>query len=159
MLPAEFAATSRTAPLKSEAELWKYLRVTGAIGTFGHVCRVETHSTALGQPDLNVCFDGVESNIELKHVAAVRMKKGIVVRPSQYRWFRARIKAGGNPWFIVGFESGVVSGVKEFWLVNGAIALEEPNASIEYWKMFACKRWQKHINMRELVEIIKNDKA
>jgi hypothetical protein len=64
----------------------------------GHASSVESHATSAGIPDLDFCWDGLEGHIELKFWT-VKNNKGL--RPSQVRWFRDRIKAGGKPCLLV----------------------------------------------------------
>ncbi len=59
-----------------------------------HQSWVESHETSPGFPDLDVCAGGAERKVELKIVKA---KGAIEIRPTQYRWFKDRVKAGGRP--------------------------------------------------------------
>lgn len=63
----------------------------------GHVSRVEAHASAAGIPDLNACYKGVETNIELK---VNTPKKRPHTRDTQVRWFTNRTAAGGRPFFL-----------------------------------------------------------
>jgi len=64
-----------------------------------HLSWVESHMTSAGFPDADCCIDGHITQIELK---VVKKGGGIEIRPTQYRWFKDRIKAGGNPVMIIG---------------------------------------------------------
>lgn len=79
-----------------EAKLWSYIekRLKGA-GV--HLTRVESHSTAVGVPDVNYCIDGTEGWLELK----AENTKGLVLRKSQYAWIRDRLKAGAPKIYIM----------------------------------------------------------
>lgn len=65
----------------------------------GHLSWVESHLTSAGFPDADCCANGTIMQIELKIVKA---KGGIAIRPTQYRWFKDRAKAGGNPIMLIG---------------------------------------------------------
>lgn len=64
-----------------------------------HASWVESHATSPGFPDLDACHDGMLMQAELKVV-----KEGgkLEIRPTQYRWFKDRLAAGGNPVMIIG---------------------------------------------------------
>ena len=48
-------------------------------------------------PDLNWCMVGIEANLELK--VGDEEGRAPSIRPSQVRWFRDRVAAGGYPMF------------------------------------------------------------
>ncbi len=79
----------------------------------GHISWVETHATAAGFPDIDCCAEGQIAQIELKVV-----KKGgkIEIRPTQYRWMKDRVKAGGSPVMLIGHDDGyyILPGVSVF---------------------------------------------
>jgi Holliday junction resolvase len=58
--------------------------------------RIETGSTGLGIPDLNVCHKGREIWIELKIVKGRRVK----LSPEQIAWHHRRNRAGGETYII-----------------------------------------------------------
>jgi len=64
----------------------------------GHVSKVEAHASAAGIPDLDFCIQEIEGHIELKYGNKLKKPE---LRPSQVRWFRDRIKAGGKPFFLL----------------------------------------------------------
>lgn len=70
-----------------------------AIKPFFDVTRVESPLVSAGVPDLNVCGQGIHEWIELKAMQVGETK--ISIRPTQYAWFRDRIRAGGNPMLVV----------------------------------------------------------
>ena len=75
----------------------------------GHISWIESHATSAGFPDADICIDGAIIQAELK----VEKSNGdIEIRPTQYRWFKDRVDAGGLPVLIVGTDNG-------FWLVPG----------------------------------------
>jgi len=63
-----------------------------------HVTRIESPVTGVGFPDVDFCIDGwFEAKVELKFSSNGRPPE---VRATQVRWFKKRIKAGGEPWII-----------------------------------------------------------
>lgn len=85
----------------------------------GHISWVETHATAAGFPDIDCCADGRIAQIELKVV-----KKGgkIEIRPTQYRWMKDRVKAGGLPVLLIGSDDG--------YFVLPGVAVSKPEALV-----------------------------
>lgn len=69
----------------------------------GHLSWVESHATSAGFPDVDCCHLGKIAQIELK---VVKAKGKIEIRPTQYRWFKDRHKAGGEPVMLIGFDDG-----------------------------------------------------
>lgn len=67
-----------------------------------HLSWIESHETSPGIPDIEYCvktphqIGGVVGNIELKALG-----DNMEVRPSQLKWFRERMAAGGNPLILV----------------------------------------------------------
>lgn len=58
-----------------------------------HVTCIESPMHGVGFPDLNVCLNGREINVELKYGCG-RLPK---IRSTQLKWFTDRMKAGGKP--------------------------------------------------------------
>lgn len=101
----------------------------------GHVSRVEAAESAAGIPDLDYCVDGIESDIELKYGNALKKPE---LRPSQVRWFRDRIKAGGKPFFLC-----LDGDTDTVYLVGGAhYNALKGSQSINKWGGLATRRWQ-----------------
>jgi len=75
-------------------EAYFYNQIKSAIGDICHLQRIET-STALGVPDLNLCYFGTELWIELK---ITKHKTGDypLLTPFQYAWGIQRLKHFGN---------------------------------------------------------------
>lgn len=69
----------------------------------GHLSWVETPATAAGFPDVDCCADGLIAQIELK---VIKDGGKIEIRPTQYRWMKDRVRAGGNPVMIIGHDDG-----------------------------------------------------
>jgi len=59
-----------------------------------HAQRIETGSTGLGIPDVNMCWQGHEFWVELKIVKGKRVE----LRPEQVAWLFRRNRAGGVSW-------------------------------------------------------------
>ena len=66
-----------------------------------HQSWVESHVTSPGFPDLDVCSNGRVRQVELK---VTKVGGEIVIRPTQYRWFKDRVRAGSNPLMWVAHE-------------------------------------------------------
>jgi len=118
----------------SEAKLSK--TVCGIINTLGgHVSRVEAAASAAGIPDLDYCLTGKESHIELKYGHSQKMPE---LRPSQVRWFRDRVKAGGRPFILC------LDGDTDFvYLVRGIDACElKGKQPISKWRDTSILEWQ-----------------
>ncbi len=62
-----------------------------------HISRIESPITAPGYPDVDFCARGVNVQIEFKY-----SENGLPpeIRPTQVRWFKKRIKAGGRPFIL-----------------------------------------------------------
>lgn len=75
----------------------------------GHLSWIESHMTSAGFPDADFCVNGVLVQAELK----VKKANGdLEIRPTQYRWFKDRVAAGGRPVMLIGTDHG-------FWFVHG----------------------------------------
>jgi len=132
---------------QNEGELW--LHFAEKMKPYGHFSRVESHETANGIPDIDFCIEGTESHIELKFNNGSRVKKDFI-RPSQVRWFRRRIKAGGHPWLFALF---LVGGTRYYMLFDD---IEDIYGAKNYttWKACAFKYWRYEMNWDELASII-----
>jgi hypothetical protein len=84
----------------SEASLWNWLR-KGVLPR-GHYSRIESDASP-GFPDVSYCIDGVEGTIELKEARNPKAKypfKQGGLRPTQLRWIKDRVAAGGRVWIL-----------------------------------------------------------
>lgn len=82
-----------------------------------HWQRIESGSTTSGIFDLNVCFGGVETWIELK---SVQMPKRVQTIPNplsdhQRAWGVTRMRAGGRTYCLVQLRIGIVASVWRAW--------------------------------------------
>tara|TARA_R110000824_G_scaffold92279_1_gene224047 strand:+ start:252 stop:722 length:471 start_codon:yes stop_codon:yes gene_type:complete len=77
-----------------EATFWKLLKKHLPITC--HTQRIETGSTGLGIPDVNLCWEGTELWIELKIVKGKRVE----LSPEQCAWHFRRNRAGGKSLII-----------------------------------------------------------
>ena len=59
-----------------------------------HAQRIETGSTGLGIPDVNMCWEGKDIWVELKVVKGKRVE----LRPEQVAWLFRRNRSGGSSW-------------------------------------------------------------
>tara|TARA_R110000737_G_scaffold244400_1_gene255305 strand:- start:1223 stop:1666 length:444 start_codon:yes stop_codon:yes gene_type:complete len=73
-----------------EASFWKLLK--SHLPPMCHTQRIETGSTGLGIPDVNLCWEGKELWIELKVVKGKRVD----LSPEQCAWHFRRHRAGGK---------------------------------------------------------------
>lgn len=69
----------------------------------GHISWVESHMTSAGFPDSDICVNGTILQMELK---VVKDHGKVKIRPTQFRWFKDRIKAGGSPVLLIGDDDG-----------------------------------------------------
>lgn len=103
-----------------EARLREKLRA--AFPPRAHLTWVESHLTAQGVPDLNYEYRGCHGWVELKFMA--EEDKEVEIRPAQYAWFRARVRAGGEPLMLVEMED---RGRSYYFLIRGA-SVNSPEA-------------------------------
>lgn len=130
--------------VKQEQAFWRNdLRI--GCHSIGHVNRVESHSTSIGVPDLEIqLYNGPQWWIELK-VANPKVR----VRPAQKLWHRERARAGGNRAFLL---KSVVGEVKYAFVKSLAVI---DHVDPEYWLNAAEEVWIRHINWNELEEILR----
>ena len=82
-----------------ESELRKVMRDVFKNNPSMHPSWVEpADGSTDGHVDLDVCIEGTVCQMELK---VTKDKGAIVIRPSQYRWFRERSAAGGLPFILL----------------------------------------------------------
>jgi len=81
-----------------------------------HLSWIESPVTSAGFPDLDCCVEGRVVQIELK---VVKKGGGIEIRPTQYRWFKDRAKAGGQPVMLIGDD--------DCYYVLPAVSVSEPD--------------------------------
>jgi len=125
--------------IKTEAELSTL--VADIINDYqhGHASQVEAHVSAAGIPDLNVCVDGLDSNIELKNCTKSYCPH---VRASQYRWMKKRKAVRGKVCYMCHIPHD--EGVRGFiYVVTGVDDLElQGRVTPEVWKKKAFTRWE-----------------
>ena len=76
-----------------ESRLWKYVKPN----FWGHSERIE-NTAGSGIPDVNTCWDGHESWIELKIMKGYQF----FLRRTQYNWISNRLKEKGNVFILIG---------------------------------------------------------
>jgi hypothetical protein len=90
-----------------------------------HFQRIESR-VGPGVPDVNMCYRGVESWLELKVVK--RPKRGGPIKPrvraAQVAWLARRRKAGGNAWLLLGIDADVL-------LFDGSAAADVGRGGLE----------------------------
>lgn len=133
----------------SEKTLRKY--VAGIIQ--GDVSQIESHATANGIPDTNYCVDGVEGWIELKFT---KNNERIKVRPSQWVWFRRRIRAGAKRvFFMFKWE---YKGLTNYYLIRvrdlAMLDVLHSDTTPAMWAIQAAGSWAKSIPADELNDIL-----
>lgn len=120
------------------------LNLAKGLRNFGHVSHVESHSTATGFPDIEFCYHGTVVNIETKHS---NEKHEIKIRPSQIRWAKQRLDAGGRVWFLARFD---LKTMVAYILVHGQYA-KELDKEYTTWVKYSSKTWINSIKYDELV--------
>jgi hypothetical protein len=104
----------------SESNAWQWLRKAGVVfGDDLHLERVENMAGA-GGPDVQGMLKGQPVLIELKHAAlpargSTPLRFGSPIRPSQVEWAKARVRAGGNVWYLISVGKGHA---REFYLLS-----------------------------------------
>lgn len=111
-----------------------------------HLSWIESHSTAIGFPDINYCLYGVEGELELK------AGPDIDVLASQVVWFKERLKAGGWPLFLI--QWGDV-----YMIVPGCWASDiRHNPSEENIMRRATTIWAGKVPEIEFMKVLRNPK-
>ncbi len=135
------------AKLSNETAFRKY--VCHGLNKFGHTSKIESHAMTTGFPDINFCIDGVEGNIECKfQYAGYPMD----IRPSQKRWFKDRLEAGGNCWLLGCFD--VDGGGSFIYLVHGSYINHLTNQRSTWADRSSCS-WIDEIDFEGLQEALK----
>lgn len=80
--------------MTAESQFWSL--IAGHLPPLVHVQRIETGSTGRGIPDVNLCWDGVETWLELKIVKGKRVD----LSPEQVAWHYRRARAEGRSWIV-----------------------------------------------------------
>lgn len=119
---------------KIENRLWKIIKPLFPVNT--NVNRIESHATALGFPDLEICATGVPMTVELK--AVHKITDDVKIRASQISWAKRRIRAGGNPLILLWVEE-----IDNFYVIGGSdiVGLQDHRAAnyIERAKAVLCR--------------------
>lgn len=122
-------------------------QICNELRKYGHISQIESHATATGFPDINFCINNVEGNIELKHG---NLGHDIKIRPSQRRWFKQRVDAGGNCWLLGRFQYGAFD---LYVLVHGRHIKLLTNKYAS-WVKVQTKSWMDKMDYEELANII-----
>jgi len=131
-----------------EAKFWRN-DLKFAFESMGDVDRIESHDTALGRPDVNLCLQGgVEWNIELKYCDSNKIK----LRPSQKMWLRKRARVGGK---VAVFTKVVTNRGVTFYLLHVGPAVARVSDELVDWVNTADVCWDDKINFGELEEILR----
>lgn len=131
----------------SEADLWRAM--DKGIGHLGHFSRVESHEQSAGIPDVDYCILGVENHVELKYGKEKRPK----IRPTQVKWFRDRVKAGGHPYLFTQIHCPRSA---DYWMLHqgdkvGFLARE---SNLKFWVRDALEIWTKEMVWLDLYEFL-----
>jgi hypothetical protein len=139
----------------NEKQFWKRC-VEPILRGKGHYDRIESHATATGRPDVNVCFNGGGPtwDIELKNWGSRRPE----IRPAQRRWFHERVKAGGLCCVLMRIEGPTSVHTDWFGFIPSEKILDMPDrvANRHQWKDMATHQWWETINANELLEVLLN---
>ena len=130
----------------SESKFRKYL-CEGLNSMGAHTSMIESHSTSTGFPDVNYCFGVCEGNIECKYQDETSKLK---IKPSQKRWFKQRVKSGGNCWLIGYFEYSE----EAYILVRGEY-IKHLNDDVESWLRWATCVWHGHKSI-DFLQLLKH---
>lgn len=111
-----------------------------------HVTNLESHATAPGVLDLNICRQGVEQWIELK---VLRAGKHTSTSMSQVRWAHRRREVGGKVWFVAisiftgriylidGGSAGRIIGncMEDVWTMEADVVFHDGEEELVQWLM------------------------
>ena len=111
-----------------------------------HLSWIESHSTAVGFPDVDYCCYGVEGNLELK------AGPDIDVLASQVQWFKERLVAGGWPLFLVQWDD-------VYMIIPGCWAADiRRNPELENMLRRATTIWTGKLPEAEFMKVLRNPK-
>ncbi len=112
----------------------------------GHFSEVESHETSAGIPDIDYCMNGIESHIELKFGNAIAPR----IRPSQVKWFRDRVRAGGHPWLF----TCIMGTSGKYWMLHKGAAigthLLHLERDLKKWQLCSIAMWEGRMDWDEL---------
>jgi hypothetical protein len=130
-----------------EAKFWRN-ELKNAFNAMGDVDRIESHSTSIGRPDVNICLDpGIIWDIELKYSDNGKVR----VRPAQRMWFAKRMRVKANVAFLT---KAVING-RSVYFMN----MYPPNENfLDDWINRAHVVWDDKIDFNELEEILRAQK-
>jgi hypothetical protein len=133
-----------------EAKFWRVdLRLP--FRELGHYNRLESHATAVGRPDINLCMDSnVVWDIELKYVSD--WSRGIIVRPAQRAWMLRRKRVGGKCCFLT--KLVYANGDKGYILNMSPPETPDVMAWVEHAEVY----WADKIDFVELEELLRAEK-
>lgn len=138
---------------KPEQKLWDELRPE--FNKAGHCCRVESHATAIGFPDVDYCLRGVEGSLELK-VWTPRTKKPLL-RTSQGFWHAKREQAGGNCWTLLQYKWPKQQEIYVLFKGNeNRVLLDHKLVSVADTYSFAFAVWRVELDTKELISYLAN---
>jgi hypothetical protein len=130
-----------------ERQFWR-LGLRGGFRALGHCCRLESHATALGMPDINLKVDGVDHDWWIEIKVTEYPGTEVVIRPAQWQWHKRRRKAGGRTMFIVKWNRpyGIIH------TVNTTGPMHEDG--FDLWSDQAALIMDDEINWRKLIEVL-----
>lgn len=133
--------------MSGEKKLWESLRPK--LKPYGHFDRIESHETAIGTPDVDYCIKGYSNKLELKHTAK---ENRCHLRASQCGWFKARVKAGGQPWLLL---EANIRDTRGYALIAGSdVPALVHTRDVKDWLMAATMVWQNKIVIEQLIEFL-----
>lgn len=133
--------------MSGETKLWRYLGPK--LKHYGHFERIESHETAIGTPDVNYCIGGYNNHLELKYT---EKEKKCILRPAQCRWFRARVKAGGQPWLLL---HAFIRKTRGYALIPGTnVPQLVRTKDVSDWLSAAVMIWEGKIDISQLVDFL-----
>lgn len=114
-----------------------------------HVSNIESGLTCAGFPDLDVCREGKINQLEIKHFKKTKPSHRDMpdIRDTQVKWFRDRIKAGGNPMILTQGREGLYM-LHHGKYVHHFVSMKGTNELIS----LPCVIWQGEIDFDGLLE-------
>ena len=134
-----------------EAKFWQ-TELRDGFNALGHCCRVESHSTCVGIPDVNLHLtQGPEWWIEIK--TAIGADK-VEVRPAQWGWHKRRRQIGGRCMFLTKWTPSNGTATRYLVNINGPFVKDD----MYEWAERANLIMLDEFNWRLFEEVLRNDR-
>lgn len=131
---------------REESKFWQNQLKTG-FHAIGDVDRIESHSTSLGRPDVNICLNpSINWDIELKYSDNGKVH----LRPSQRGWFSRRRRVRANALVLT---KAIING-QAVYFINMIDKIPDGDR-IDDWINLAHIVWDGKIDFGELEGILR----